>query len=325
VDGAGRNVHRVQVNWEWGGNASLILRTTRLGVVSEASVPVRPVGLQSAAEDDAMRDRWHQLWATFSVKDHTSPGAFVAEALLYDHLLIPVVPTRRDGLSTDDAQEEWKRWKDNGWDPARLNQLVAILGERATAIPWTNELQNEWRERMGTSKEPSVAPVTEEVERARVHGYAMTGTVLARFAPKMAKTVVAVSHHRSLDDLESAMPVRRADPSAGLPAATLLAVVGHELLVPEDPDRDDFQLLAEAADVGGDAAYREKRKLLHLWQQEFLDSDNLTDARSIKQAVEHMSDLVQDLNAATGKSKVWKGFKTLFSFLRRPIQIIAPV
>jgi hypothetical protein len=230
--------------------------------------------------------------------------------------LIPVVPTRRDGLSTDDAQEEWKRWKDNGWDPARLNQLVAILGERATAIPWTNELQNEWRERLGTSKEPSVAPVTEEVERARVDGYAMTGTVLARFAPKMAKTVVAVSHHRSLDDLKSAMPVRRADPSAGLPAATLLAVVGHELLVPEDPDRDDFQLLAEAAEVGGDAAYREKRKLLHLWQQEFLDSDNLTDARSIKQAVEHMSDLVRDLNAATGKSKVWKGFKTLFSFLR---------
>jgi prepilin-type processing-associated H-X9-DG protein len=54
-----------------------------------------------------------------------------------------------------------------------------------------------------------------------------------------------------------------------------------------------------------------------LWRAAPVDlSDNLTDARSIKQAVEHMSDLVRDLNAATGKSKVWKGFKTLFSFLR---------
>ena len=73
---------------------------------------------------------------------------FFVKSLLYDHLLIPVVPMRRDGLSADEASFEWKRWKDNGWQPARLNQLVAILGERATPIPWTKSLQQEWQERM---------------------------------------------------------------------------------------------------------------------------------------------------------------------------------
>ena len=71
-----------------------------------------------------MRKEWHELWATFSVKDHCTSGAFVAEALLYDHLLIPVVPMRRDRLSPEEADYEWQRWRDNGWEPARLNQLL---------------------------------------------------------------------------------------------------------------------------------------------------------------------------------------------------------
>ena len=191
-----------------------------------------------------MRQRWHQLWATFSVKDHCNPGAYVAEALLYDHLLVPVVPMRRDGLSADEADEEWSRWKKKGWEPARLNQLVAILGERATPIPWTKTLQQQWQGRMDAASNPDLATVAEEIRAARVNGYAMTGSVLQQFAPRMAQTVVAVSQYRSLEKLQRAMPVRRSNaPAAPLPAASILAVLGCELLVPQDPDRDDFQLL----------------------------------------------------------------------------------
>lgn len=263
-----------------------------------------------------MRERWHELWATFSVKDHCNPGAFVAEALLYDHLLIPVVPMRRDGLSAEEASDEWKRWKDNGWEPARLNQLVAILGERATPIPWTKNLQQEWQGRMDSANGPTATLFTEQVQRARLDGYFMTGTVLERFAPSMAQTVVAVSQYSSVKDLQRATPIRRVDHASTISAGSLLAVVGHELLVPEDPERNDFQLLEEAVEVGSDSTYRDKRKLLYYWQQEFVSSDNLTDTQSIERAVEHMSDLVSDLNAATGKQKVWKGLKRLFSFLK---------
>jgi hypothetical protein len=93
-------------------------------------------------------------------------------------------------------------------------------------------------------------------------------------------------------------------------------VLGHELLVPEDPDRDDFELLREALEVGSDPTYREKRKRLYLWQQEFVDSDELTDAQSIKSAVDQMSQLVRDLNSARGKQKLWRGLKSVFSFLK---------
>lgn len=264
-----------------------------------------------------MREKWNQLWAAFSVKDHCTPGAFIAEVFLYDHLLIPVVPMRRDGLSADEASEEWNRWKANGWEPARLNQLVAILGERATPIPWTKPLQQQWHDQMQSASTASTSPLTEEIRQARANGYVMTGSVLEKFAPCMAQTFVAVSQYRSLEDLERAMPVRRVDrPAFPVPAGSLLAVLGHELLVPEDPDRDDYQLLTEAVDVSSNSIYRKKRKQLYLWQQEFVDSEKLTDVISIKSAVEQMSDLVHDLNAATGKQKVWKGVKTFFSFLK---------
>ena len=32
------------------------------------------------------REHWHQICATFSVKDHVREGAFIAEVLLYDYL-----------------------------------------------------------------------------------------------------------------------------------------------------------------------------------------------------------------------------------------------
>jgi hypothetical protein len=53
---------------------------------------------------------------------------------------------------------------------------------------------------------PSMMPLTEEVRRARSDGYAMTGSVLERFAPRMAQTVVAVSEYRSIEDLQSSTP-----------------------------------------------------------------------------------------------------------------------
>ncbi|WP_341674815.1 hypothetical protein [Niveibacterium sp. SC-1] len=270
-----------------------------------------------------MSERWNQLWATFSVRDHCRPGAYVAEALLYDHLLIPVVPnSRRDGLSVGQEHAEWQRWEQKGWQPARLNQMVAILGERATAVPWTEELQGQWRQEMTP---PSTAEMVSEISQARRDGFVRTGTVLQRFAPQMARTIVAVSQYHTLEELKQAVPVkpRPTQPPDVVEGQSLLAVLGHELLVPEDPDKDDFELLSQAVDVGSDSKYREKRKQLYMWQQEFVSSENLTDTASIVAAVEQMRDLVSDLNAASGKLKIWKGLKSVFSFLKVGSSVVA--
>ena len=273
-------------------------------------------------------ERWHELWATFSVKDHCIPGAYLAEVLLYDHLLVPMVPMQRDGLSAEEAEQEWKRWHDNGWQPAKLNQLLAILGQRATPIPWTRALQDEWNGKMASAESPSMAALTQDIQAARPNGYCMSGTVLERFAPRMAKTVVAVAQYRSLEDLQRNIPVRPVQPAAPVAAGTLLAVLGHELLVPSDPDRDDFKLLVDAVDVAGDETYREKRKKLYLWQQEFVGSDSMTDPTSIQRGVQEMQDLVRDVNTATKRQSVWKVFKNIFSFLKigtSAVNLVEPV
>ncbi|HEV2268661.1 MAG TPA: hypothetical protein VGR92_04310 [Steroidobacteraceae bacterium] len=246
---------------------------------------------------------WHQLWATFSVKDHCQPGAFVAEVLLYDKLLIPVVPTEEDGLSAQEADAEWDRWLAAGWDPERQAEVTSILGDSAELIPWTSALQGEWRARM----EGGFAA-------ARRNGYFESGTVLQRFAPAMARAVVAVSQYRSLKDLERA-GIRRRTPETALPASSLLAVLGHELLLPDDPEQDEFDVLGRAVAESQKDEYRNRRRALFEWQQKFLGSGALTDATSIRTALKEMTNLVDRLKTATAAQKKWQFAKRFFSFL----------
>jgi hypothetical protein len=126
------------------------------------------------------REPWHELWATFSVKDHRRRGAFIAEVLLYDKLMIPVVPTEMD-VPAEVAKAQWARWIENDWAPLRQTRVVEVLKDRAELIPWTPDRETEW------------AALRQSFADARHKGYFLTGTVLEKFAPKMACTVVAVS------------------------------------------------------------------------------------------------------------------------------------
>lgn len=251
----------------------------------------------------AMREHWHELWGTFSVQDHGRPGAFVAEVLLFDKLVIPVPATARDGLGPADALREIEHWKASGWNPRRQQQLLAILGDRAQPIPWSAGLQAQWQSRM-----------RDEFDQASRDGYFMTGSVLQQFVPAMAKPLVAVSRYHSIAELDAA-GIRRRDPGEKLPASTLLAVLGHEFLLPDDPMKDDFDLLRRAVEVAGDPGYRIKRRALHEWQQDFVTTNTLTDAASIKGALAHMQTLVDDLKSATAEQRKWKFVKRFFSFV----------
>jgi len=269
-------------------------------------------------------ESWHELCATFSVKDHTYPGAFIAEVLLYDRLIIPVIATEANGLTKEQARKEWDRWKSSkkGWDPARQKQLVGILKnklqDRVIEVPWTPVLQAEWKAKRNDpthdAPESLEKLVARRLDNARRDGYFLTGDILQQFAPAMAKTVVAVSPFRSLKDLETRASVRPVGGGVGvepLPAASLMTVLGFELFVPGDPDRNDFDLLSEAAEVASDPAYRTKRTALYLWQQRFI-AQGKTDAVSIKTALKEMRGLVTDLRKETG----WKWLKHVFTFFK---------
>ena len=224
------------------------------------------------------------------------------QVLLYDKLLIPVPPTVADGLDDRQARREWERWTASKWNPERQQEIVGILGDRAQPIPWTADLHAEWKSTMRS-----------EFAAVR-NGYFMTGGVLQKFAPAMAKTVVAVSQYHSLAELEKA-GIRQCRPAEKLPASTLLAVVGHEFLLPDDPEKDDFDILREAVEVSTDPNYRLRRRALFDWQQEFLTSDAMTDAASVKAALAHLQGLVDALKTATARQRKWKWAKRFFSFL----------
>ena len=265
------------------------------------------------------REHWHQICATFSVKDHVRKGAFIAEVLLYDYLYIPTLATVADGLTKEQATTERRRWVKNGWNPSKQIQLVdrllnGPLKERIKPIPWTPFLQAQWEERMGPDNH-----VGQKLRQSRKNGYAETGGLLAQFAPAALKTVTAVASCHTLEELRQRTGVQEAAPPERVEGSVLMAVLGHELLVPDNPKANDFELLDIAAEVAADPSYRDKRAALNRWHSRFL-LNGQTDTPSVKMALDEMESLVDELNGQTG----WKKVKNVSFFGNLACAVVAP-
>jgi hypothetical protein len=191
------------------------------------------------------------------------------------------------------------------WSPDRQQRILEILGDRAEPIPWTADRQAEWQKNMN-----------EQFSDARRDGYFVTGTVVQRFAPAMARSVVTVSQYHSVAELNKGAKIRRVQPEDKLPGSSLMAILGYELLLPDEPEEDDdFSMLREAVQVAVDPTFRAKRRSLYDWQQDFLTPEGVTDATSIKSAVTQMQRLVDEMKTATERQKRWKWSKKFFSFM----------
>ena len=71
-----------------------------------------------------------EVWGTFAVNDHCIRRAFVADAMLYDRLVIPVPPD-------DPTEDDKKLWAN--WDVTRQNDLLEVLGDRARRVKWDQQ------------------------------------------------------------------------------------------------------------------------------------------------------------------------------------------
>jgi len=89
----------------------------------------------------------HQVWGTFAVSDHVVERAFVADALLYDRLVVPTP-----------ASDDLERWEANDWQPGRLRKLLDVLRDDnpdyclAVEVPWGERHRNEWERRWAKEK-----------------------------------------------------------------------------------------------------------------------------------------------------------------------------
>jgi hypothetical protein len=68
--------------------------------------------------------------------------------------------------------------------------------------------------------------------------------------------------------------------------------------------------------------YRERRRSLYEWQQQFV-REGITDAPSIKAALDHMEALVNDIRMTNERQKRWRWAKRFFNFLRMTANVAA--
>lgn len=237
-----------------------------------------------------------QVWGTFSVKDHLEPNAFVAEVMLYDRLVIPRPP---------DAVE-CARWQAEKWDPEKLDELLNILGDRAFVVDWNAERQRSWATRLAAGAE--IAQATKD------WAFAATRTELTSRLPRNVTGIQAVTNYCSKQEFDKDLGLRPALP-AEVPVygGAAVAVIAHELLVPNKPGRSHQELLKDAVELSSEKASSRKRAAFWRWQREFMDEQGITDQSAIRDAVEEMRDLLEEEKAIIRRR--WMHTGTQFAFV----------
>jgi hypothetical protein len=227
-----------------------------------------------------------QVWGTFSVKDHTRPGAFITDVMLYDRLVLAIPPD----------VEERARWEAEGWQPGRLEALLAILGDRAVPVRWDERRQLAWRTRFEAGK--GVAEETPD------YAFGTTRTELTCGLPPHVTGVQAVPSYSSLDEAKAELGLRSSMEGQLYPGGAAVSILAHEFLVPNDPDDRDDNCLRAAVEIASDPSYRRKRTAFWNWLREYFDDKNMCHPRAIRDAVEEMEALLAEQRELVRKSRV---------------------
>lgn len=230
-----------------------------------------------------------EVWGTFSVLDHLRTGAFVAEVLTYDRLVIPA-PPEGDGA-------EYGRWRRKGWDPDKHKTFRDLLGEAdlLLEIPWDDSLKAWWQAtqaaenvegtRVGGSGRLALEGLRHDIHELQQCSkqdapfYGTAGVIascvggeldhpIVKRAVAMAKTdtpIEAVVAYRSFDDACSQLDLteKQARQSHGSDAA--YHVFGWNFFVPTGVDPDDPALLRRAIKTASRQDLRELRQSFQGW------------------------------------------------------------
>jgi hypothetical protein len=241
-----------------------------------------------------------EIWASFSVFDHLSPGAFLADVVMYDRLVVPIPPA--------DDSAEWERWEAEGWNPQRQRRLLEVLGPTAEPVEWTQARRDVWRQHYEQARASAG-----QYLRQSLAGQ-VTAAGLFDVIPAMAAPVVATSPYTSLAELMDDLAIARAANPVPLPQSTVSAVVGRELLLPVDESRSEIDVLREAVEVVTSVNdYRNARAALHDRLRRF-SRDGVTDAASLQAAVHEIKTASDDLERSVRKRKIWVNAQRVFSF-----------
>jgi len=215
-----------------------------------------------------------ERWGSLSVDDHVNPRALVANILLYDRLILPVMTAQAD-------RDERAYWVSKGWDPDLQRARVDQLQDLAIQRPWDAARRANFRTRV----EQLAA------ERRDADPYHATRMILAQEQigdkPEGVDRITVVAAYNSTKSLTTDFHVANTSESLGAQAYLL----SRRLAIPNLPAAEDALKVAIA--LSRDPAFREKRSALFDWQELAV-----VQKWTPKETVARISDLTDKYNAA---------------------------
>jgi hypothetical protein len=232
-----------------------------------------------------------ERWGSLSVDDHIDTAALVANVLLYDRLVVPVMTEQVD-------QDEPAYWVSKGWNPDLQSERLKQLGQLAIKRPWNAARREIFRSRAQQL----------HAERDDASAKQATRMILAQEQvldnPPGVQGVTVVAAYNSMTSVEQDFHV--SDTKSHLAAQAYL--LSRRLAVPDLANPEDS--LKAAIELSREPEFQVKRSDLFEWQE-------LAAAKGWKpeDTVPRISEMVDKYNekvqVATGKVR-WKFAFTIF-------------
>lgn len=246
-----------------------------------------------------------EIWGTYSVRDHTLPGAFLADLMFYDRLVLPVP---QPGEEAD--------WERENWAPANQAGLIEELArfDRVKTVPW----------RLGTwerEKENFTKDLAErsslDIEVARDvarDAFLFTRTRLIEDLPRHVRGVTAVPTFADAGTLAGAIGLQRGKAGELNMSAQSMAAAAMRLkfLAPKPDGRTRLENLVPVLEKTGEKDVRKARDAFWRWQRDFFGDDVVTEQASLDAAAEEMADLIADLERALRWDRIRTAAQYLF-------------
>ena len=220
-----------------------------------------------------------ERWGTLSVKDHLNSQAMIADILLYDRLVFPVLS----------GEGERTRWREAEWDPERQEQLIEDLGAEITVTAaWDAQRRQYFDDLRKARARQQIAQET---------AFQTTRILLAMdmaFVPAGTEVRMVAAYHDEAEGRKD-LGLATAQPDE-IALGKLAFVVSQQLLVPFiDPKAPASDLMRRARDLSLAAHYRNQRQQFYRWQEETVDAI-VRGRQTANHAVDDLTKQVEALN-----------------------------
>ena len=181
-------------------------------------------------------------------------------------------------------------------------------------VPWNEYAQEHYKSRIDAAKDVSFDGGHIVAEQANVDALHMTRKILAQeCVPELPTDVTKVWALAAFPSLLAYQEDQAAASKSVLQEA-LAMVLTHRFFVPENEDKSDDELLAQAIKLARRDDLREKRAKFHRWQEDIIEQQIPP-----SEAVTEMEELLKQFEAVARKARIevyWK-----FTFMAIPAAI----